>query len=234
MKFINFTVVKFSFFLIFGILASHFFPISTLSLPILLALFGAVVLLWFWTKNKVFQTVYFGIATYLCFFAVGYFSYQIRLPKFQPQHYSHFISENNPRFVQLKITENLKPNNYYQKYVATAHHIDGMPVSGKILLNISKDSTAETLLPDEVVLVYGTISEIPPPLNPHQFDYSKYLKTIGIYGEMRIPAQNILTAVQGTRTLKGTAENLRGTIVQKLTATNLETQERGILQALIL
>lgn len=234
MKFINFTIVKFSIFLVMGILTSHFFPIATPTFIFLLGLLIAVFILWFWARKQLFQMVYFGIATYLCFFAIGYFSYQIRLPQFQPQHYSHFISENNPQFIQLKITQILQPNNYYQKYIANVQNIDERPVSGQILLNISKDSVAETLIPDEVLLVYGTISEMPAPLNPHQFDYSKYMKSLGVYGELQTSTRNVISSAHGAPTLKGTAENMRSFIVQKLEATNLETQERGILQALIL
>src|SRR5690606_35662187 len=147
-KFINFTVVKFSVFLVLGILASHFFPVSILLFNIVLFLFGAVILLWLWARNQLFQTIYFGIATYLCIFAMGYFSYQIRLPRFQPNHYSEFISENSSDVIQLKIIQNSKPDKFNFKYFAKIQSVNGKSSSGKILLNVSKGSMPKTFSSD--------------------------------------------------------------------------------------
>jgi len=234
MKFINFAVVKFSVFLVLGILAAHFFPTSTFLFKHLLALLFGVIVLWFRAQKQFIQSVYFGIATYLCFFTIGYFSYQIRLPQFQQHHYSHHTSENKAELLQLKITGNLKPDKFNLKYFAEVNAINGTSAQGKILLNVSKDSIKRLFSVDETLLVYASISEIPKPLNPHQFDYSKYMKSLGVYGQLRISGKEIIKTGKGTKTLLGTAQNLRTGIVGKLQKTKLNIDERAIIQALVL
>lgn len=234
MKFINFAVVRFSVFLVLGILSAHFFPVPTLLLPFLLALLIIVFGLWVWARKQLVQTVYFGIASYLCFFAIGYFTYQIRLPYFQPKHYSHYSVKNKAELLQLKITQTLKPDAYNHKYFASVHAVDGAPSKGKILLNIAKDSVPTTFAPDQVLMVYSAIEEIPKPLNPHQFDYASYMKTQGVFGQVRISRSAVLKTQVGSTTLRGLAQNLRAKIVAKLQKTNLKTDERAIIQALVL
>lgn len=234
MKFINFAVVRFSAFLGLGILIAHFFPTTTFLLKYLLALLFGVAVLWLWARKQLIQNVYFGIAAYLCFFTIGYFNYQIRLQQFQPHHYSHYTSENKAELLQLKIKQNLKPDNFSLKYFAEVNAINGVPAHGKVLLNVSKDSIKESFSADEILLVYGIISEIPKPLNPYQFDYSKYMKSLGVYGQLRVSEKEILKTSIGTQTLMGIAQNFRTEIVEKLQKTKLKKDERAIIQALVL
>lgn len=234
MKFINFTIVKFSFFLVLGILSAYFLPISIFLLKYVLALVFFQTILWFWARNQFIQTVYYGITTYICFFAIGYLSYQIRLPQVQSNHYSHFISAETPEIFQLKITQSLKPDKFNFKYFADVIAIKGVPSEGKLLLNVSKDSVNKTFSSDEILLVYAPIAEIPKSLNPHQFDYSEYLKSLEIYGQLLISEKEILKTATGSKTILGIAQNFRSTIVEKLQKTKLKTDERAIIQALVL
>ena len=101
-------------------------------------------------------------------------------------------------------------------------------------MNISKDSLSKTFSSDEILLVYTSISEIPEPLNPHQFDYSKYMESLGVYDQFHISEKDILKTKKGKPTLFGMAQNFRSQIVAKLQNTKLKTDERAIIQALVL
>ncbi|WP_164905198.1 ComEC/Rec2 family competence protein [Aequorivita ciconiae] len=186
------------------------------------------------SRKQLIQQIYFGSATYLCFFAVGYFSYQLRLPQFRPNHFTYFVAEDAPKIIQIKIFQTLKPDNYNYKYFANVQAINEIPVSGNIVLVMAKDSLHPEFKPDEVLLVYGSISTIPQPLNPHQFDYSKYMKSQGVYGQIRVSEKQVLKAMSSRSTIFGTAQNLRTGIVEKLKESKLKTDERAIVQALIL
>lgn len=234
MKFINFAIVKLSVFLVAGILAAHFFPVSFIFLKIIIALFLILLVTWIVARKQLIQQVFFGIVTYLCFFAIGYFSYQIRLPQFQSKHYSHITTEDTAELLQIKIIQSLKPDKFNLKYIADVQAINEKKVFGKILFSVTKDSLSETLLPDTVLLVYGSILEIPKPLNPYQFDYSKYMQSLGVYSQLRISKGRILKSFVGRTTLEGKAERLRVKILKKLQQTKLKTNERAIIQALIL
>lgn len=234
MKFINFAVVKFSVFLLFGILAAHYSPIPFLALKLLILVLCLTGILWFVARNQLFQQPYFGISAYLCFFLIGYFSYQIRLPEFQPKHYSHFVTDDESQLLQIKIIQSLKPDKYNQKYFANVSAINGTPTTGEVLVNVSKDSLFNTFPSDEILVVYTSVSEVPKPLNPHQFDYSQYLKSQGVYGQLRISDREVIHIWTGRKTIFGTAQNMRSEIVKKLEAAKLKRDERAIIQALIL
>ncbi|MEM0518307.1 ComEC/Rec2 family competence protein [Aequorivita flava] len=235
MKFINFAVVKFSACIVMGILAAHFFPTTTISAYLVLPLLFGVLILWFYNRKQLIETTYFGIAAYLCFFAIGYYNYQVRLPHFQTEHFSHIINANDDfKIIQLKITEVLKPDTYNTKYFSTVNAIQGEAATGKILLQISKDSSNTSFSVDDILLVYGAISKIPEPLNPHQFDYSEYMKSLSVYGQIKISEKEIVHTTTGRKTLFGIAQNFRSTIVSKLQKTELQSNERAIIQALVL
>src|SRR5690554_260602 len=234
MKFVNFAVVKFSTFLVAGILLSHFSPIPFSSLPLVIAFLIICILLWLVARRQLIPTIYFGIATYLCFFSIGYLGYQLHLPRFQPKHYSHYISSETTDLVQVKIIQSLKPDQFNHKYLGMIKAVNDIPTHGKILLHIAKDTFNNIFPSDENLLVYATISEIPQPLNPHQFNYSSYMKSLGVFGQMRISEQEIVSSKKGRLTFLGTAQNLRAEVVRKLGKTKLKTNERAIIQALVL
>src|SRR5690554_3603466 len=234
MRFVNFAIVKFSFFLVLGILTAHYLPISFLILTPLVVVLSLVFVFWLLARQQLIQQVYLGIAAYLCFFAIGIFSYQIRLPDFQPNHFSKIILDNSPKILQIKITQTLKPDRFNHKYFAEVNAINGIATSGKVLINIAKDSLLKPLVPDNVILTYTTVSEISKPQNPHQFDYSNYMKLQGVYGQLRISSNEILKVSKDSKTIFGIAQNLRAEIIRKLERSKLEPDERAIIQALVL
>lgn len=234
MKFVNFAVVRFSVFFTLGILGSHFCPLPYLFLPVAIVLFIACFMFWLVARQQLIPTLYFGMVTFLCFFSMGYLAYQFHMPSFQPKHYSHFITLEKAEMIEIKIIQHLKPDKFNQKYLGRVKAVNDIPVGGKILLHIAKDSSNRFFPSDENLLIYAPISEIPPPLNPHQFKYSDYMKSLGVYGQMRIKELDIVTSQRGRKTILGAAQNLRASIVDRLAQTNLKTEERAITQALIL
>lgn len=234
MKFINFAVVKFSLFLVLGILTAHFFPIPFLSFPILIILFFILIILGLRARKQLIQDVSFGIMAYLCFYMVGIFCYQMQMPEFQPRHYYHSHLNDSHHLIQIKITQSLKPDKFNRKYFGNISSIDGQLKKGKILLNILLDSSSTTLFPDENILIYSSISKIPKPQNPHQFDYSRYMEFQGVYGQFLISEGDIIAKADGRKSIFGTAQNIRSGIIGKLQKSNITRDELAILQALIL
>lgn len=235
MKFINSPVVFFSVLVALGIAVAYLLP--TPSIPFVSIILGLLLLLsfsWLFSRNQLYQNVFFGSIAYLCFFAIGYFNYQIRLPNFQPKHYSQKKSEEKVALLQLKITEVLKPDSYNDKYISEVKAVDGTTTSGKILVSIQKDSLSEALTIDDLLVISSNLKRISKPLNPHQFDYSKYMKTLDVYDQTRISMMQIHSTTQGRSSLRGRAERFRNFLLNKLQKTSLEKDERAILQALVL
>lgn len=235
MKFINYTVVKLSIFLTLGIIVAHYFLFSpSVIFFIAIGSFALLLVSWITSKRQFQPSVFFGISAFCCFFCMGAINYSLRLPEFQPNHYSKTIVVNAPQTLQLKIKEVLKPDLFNQKYIAEVAVLDGKKTSGRVLLNVQKDSSNVRITIDDILLVFSEVVEVPKPLNPNQFNYSNYLKTLGIHHQLRVASGEIITSLSGTRTLRGLAEAFRSQLIEKLQKTTLKTDERAIVQALVL
>ena len=231
MKFINFSIVKFSFFLTAGILVARFkffIDFRYLLVP------SFVLLLVFWTnsRKRIPQKIFFGIITYSCFLFLGATLYQYQTPSFQHQHYSKKISTNN--LLQLKVKEVLKKDSYQFKYIVEVISNHNERSSGKLLLNVKRNSTTTMYAIDNLLIVNSKIEKIPSPLNPHQFDYARYMKNIGVHHQVNITNVEILKKSGGLATLRGQANKLRRFLISKLKQNNLSPNELAIIQALVL
>jgi competence protein ComEC len=233
MKFVNFAIVRFSGFLVAGILVAHYFPITIFISEFLIASLIGACLLWYLARHQLIQNIYFGTVVYLCFFTIGYLSYQAREPNFQPKHYLNSASPEN-HLIELKIRESIKPDPFNTRYFADVQAIDGKSSKGKILVSISNNNEVKSYLSDEILLVYTPILEIPKSLNPHQFDYANYLKNLEVYGQIRISHKDILLSKIGSKTVFGQAQNFRAQAINKLKMTEISPDERAIIQALVL
>ncbi|MFT5077945.1 MAG: competence protein ComEC [Planctomycetota bacterium] len=235
MKFINYPIIKFSFCLTLGILFAHYFgDYFKAPLYVLLILLANIAILWLIARKKLFQNAVFGIATYLTFISIGYINYQNRLPENTTSHYLHVTAIDSPHFLELKITKELKPDIYNHKYIATLQRLDGKSVKGDLLLIIKKDAVVQALQLDDLVLINKEIKSIRAPQNPHQFDYAAYMRTLGIYGQIRILPSEIIMCKKGTTTITGYAEGIRSHIIAKLKQSPIGDEERAIVQALLL
>ena len=234
MKFINFSVIKFAFFLTAGIIIAHFYP-NILYFYLAISLYIGLLIIWFISKDHLFQTIYFGIVTYACFFFLGAVTYQINLPEFQKYDYyqtdSIGIKEN---ILQLKVKEVLKSDTYNAKYIAEIIAINNNYFNGKILLNIKRDSFEKILNIDDLLLISSKIKKIYSPLNPHQFDFSMYMKSQGIHNQIHSSYQSMLNQSKGKFTLRGQASKIRNHLIKKLKESALTSNEIAIVQALIL
>tara|TARA_R100000306_G_scaffold15474_1_gene19924 strand:+ start:6619 stop:8655 length:2037 start_codon:yes stop_codon:yes gene_type:complete len=237
MRFINFAIVKFSISLTLGILSAYFFPTDTFTLPFVLFSLILLFIVWLIERERLQKSIYYGLITYLIFFGIGFASYQLQLPTFQDEHYSHILSENDTSetpLLTLKITEVLKPDRFNHKYIAECISVNKIEASGKILLNIQKDSILKEYTIDDVLLISEKVITIPEPLNPYQFDYSAYMKKLGVYYQIRTEPRAILAFEKGSKTIRGTAENIRSHLIAKLKESKITDNERSIIQALVL
>jgi competence protein ComEC len=235
MKIINFAVVKFSLLFALGIIISHYTSIlQPYILQIISVSFLLLFISWYIARKRLFQNIVFGIVVYICFIVLGYFSYQIRLPSYQSKHYTHFTTEDTSETFQLTIKEILKPTNYTTKYIAEVNLVGKTNTTGKVLINLKKDSISIPLAIDQVLLVRSRNSSINTPKNPHQFNYSKYMEILGVYGQLKFSENEIIKIIDGKPTLRGKADKLRNFIINKLKKTAIQPDERSIIQALIL
>lgn len=235
MQLAKITIFKIAVAFIIGIIISHCFDSNLrLLLYAFSAFFLILLLAWFRSKRQVFQDAFFGIVLYVFLMCLGALIYQLHQPLNQKNHYSNFIDSAKNHFFQIQIKEVLKPDLYHEKYIVEMIAVNEKVLSGNLLLMISKDSLSSEIYVDDVLLFKNSLQTIPKPKNPHQFDYSNYMKTQGVYHQVFITHKEILLKKPGKKSLVGKAYLLREHINQKLDNYPIEAQQRSIINALIL
>ena len=232
MKLLAFIPIKLTLLLILGILIGYFFffnpvhlLIGTISLFILLS---AVFILERKTNTKLF-----GFIAAIAFISLGIYSYTSAQPQNRANHYTKITSKEDGAWT-LKINEVLKPNHYLHRYLASVTSIGDKNVSGTLLITTPKDSTNTLLQVDDEFLTFANIQLINEPLNPHQFNYKKYLEKLGVYHQVNISSRQFIKVEKPKTTLIGIAAKARNHIINKLKKENFGTDELGVIQALLL
>jgi len=235
MKFINYAIVKFSILLTLGIILASSFQTKS-QFPAYVLIFCVILLgaLWLIARKQLIQSIYFGFITYISFILIGYVSYQLRTPDLNKNHFSHVIVADQFLMLELKISEILKQDLYHKKYIAEIISIEDQQVFGKVLLYIKKDSTPASFTIDDHLVVLTKTYSIKPALNPYQFDYSRYMKYLGIYHQIKISEFEILKRNKGMPSLRGHAERIRNNIIENVRSYSNDENEFSIFLALVL
>lgn len=235
MKPLNFTLIQLTFCYVVGIVLVYFFKVDTYSLFITCGiLVVSLGIYWLLLKNKHNRKPYFACLVYVICIGFGMLVYKVQDQRLRAHHYSHFIKNKPYNALTFKVKERLKPNAYNQKYVINVLTLNGKPSSGKLLLNLSKDSLATALNVDNVVYTKTEIQQLKSPLNPYQFNYKAYLKRQQIHHQLYLKPQQVLVLPSTTQTVYGLTAKLRQTINQKLTQAGFKSEVLSIINALIL
>jgi len=235
MKLLNFTIIKFTICLVIGIALAHYINIdfyiilfSTISLIIALGIY------WLLLKSKIDRLPFFGLLTYLCIIGVGMTSYNIQNEKLQSHHYTNLSATENLNSITFKIAERLKPDNYNNKYIVSVKAFNNENASGQLLINIRKDSLTQSLAVDDVLFTASQLQHIQKPLNPHQFDYSKYLELKQVYHQLYLEQDELLQLSDSKTSIYGYADRLRTKINTKLIEAGFKDEALSIMNALLL
>jgi competence protein ComEC len=235
MKLLNFNIIKLTLFLILGIIFSHINPISIkLSLLLLGICSIGLGVSYFLQKNKLKQHSAFGILALITFFLVGVSIYSLNDDKNYKHHYTNIkISGANTVF-QVKICERLKPSSYHNKYIVELLRIDTTIVTGKLLLNISKDSLSKPFEVDAIFSGSMKIHALLKPLNPYQFDYKNYLNKKHIYGQLYVEEKDLILQEYTITSIYGYANSIRDFINNKLENYSFSKKNLAMINALLL
>ncbi|HMC01465.1 MAG TPA: ComEC/Rec2 family competence protein [Flavobacteriaceae bacterium] len=236
MKLLDFTIIKLTFCLVLGIILAFAF-----SIPLIWSLYitglTALLLLFFLllVKKQFVKPFWFGLMCYITVISVGVLTVNFHNQKNFENHYTNVWSlKNKPNVLFLKIREVLKPSNFHNKYVVNIIKIDDKETSGKILLNVAKDSSNNHLIVDDELLIKTNLFEINTPLNPNQFDYKAYLEKQYIFHQIYTEQSELFKLNSNTSTIFGIANNIRAAINEKLKKYNFKGDELAIINALLL
>jgi competence protein ComEC len=165
---------------------------------------------------------------------VGIISYAIQNEKLQPNHYTHLNISQDFNAIIFKIEERLKPDNYTTKYIVSISSFNGENTSGKLLINMQRDSLKSALSVDDLLFCSTKLQAIQNPLNPYQFDYSSYLELKQVYHQLYLKQGELRLLSDSKTTIYGFADALRTRINTKLIAAGFEKEALSIMNALLL
>ena len=140
---------------------------------------------YFLLRKKFSKNIYFGITTYLLSFAIGVSTQIFHTDFYQKNNYVHHqtIFEKN-HLITITLREKLKTTSFNDRYIALVNRIHKSERSGRIILNIRKDSLHHTFEIGNQLQIKGILYKNSAPKNPNQFDYGKYLENKQIYAQL--------------------------------------------------
>ena len=186
MKVLDFPLVRITISFVLGILTAYYWLpeiiISVFSLFVGLLLLSTFYL--FSKKNKKINS-FFGLSTYYTSFCIGIMALSIHTDSLQKSNYTHYQNAfASPHLIDITIREKLKGNTYNDRYIALINNIDNKYYTGKIILNIVKDSSKNPVIVGTHIKIKTILKSNTTPKNPNQFDYGKYLANKSIYAQI--------------------------------------------------
>ena len=231
MKTLQFPLVKITLFLVIGLLASFYTSISIIISLCFLFVSFALMLVFYSIK----KTYVFSVAIFFCSFFIGVVVQNLNDVQNEKSHYSKLIhKEFRSQIIELCVSEKLKTTTFANRHFATVNFIDGVKTSGKILLNVYKDSTTATLKVGDNIKITTNIIGHKPPNNPDQFDYGKYLTRKSVLAQIYATPSEILISTTKNKNIWFYADEFRNKIIDNLRKNNFHERELQVVNALIL
>lgn len=229
---LQFIPVQLTFFLVVGIIFGYKIDLKISSLYFLLPILLLVLGISFsQSKKAILPKLHFNFVTYLLMVFIGFYAVSIRKPINNPQHYSHFITDENKTI--LSVEEVLKEGLFNQKYYAEVKSVDGKSTNGKVLLNLPKDSLFSLQVDDKIYLK-SSFKEPNKSKNPYQFDYKQYLEKNGVYHQIFAKTPSVLKLERSETSIEGLAFEFRKKINKALEKNGFKGDELGVINALLL
>ena len=233
MKLLNFTIIKLTACLVLGILIAFF---TAIPLPIILCatvlLLLLLTLFYFSSKNSKTKTVWFGVTSFLIMVCIGVLVTDFHNEKLDKNNYINIDSAD--KLITFRIRTTLKSGNYNAKYIVDVLKVNDASVSGKALLNVSKDSLNEVLKVDNIYVTSESFQPIVSTINPYQFNYRSYLEKQYVYKQLYVRPERLFRVSENKHTIYGYADLVRETINTKLKIYDFEPDVLAIINALIL
>ncbi|MBE9586149.1 ComEC family competence protein [Mucilaginibacter sp. JRF] len=184
---------------------------------------------------KVFRYTWFGGITALTFlFVAGILitGNSIEIDKFD--HFSKTKAEN---LLVKVITEPVNKNGntrFTAKISQAVNNNNLLIVNGKLQINLSEQA-AKNINYGDVLLMPATYKPVSPPLNPAEFNYSKYLAHKNIYHQAYLsPGQFSVVKTNTGNSLMAYAQQLRKRLVDKFKLVITDPDAAAVASTLIL
>ncbi|MBL0735839.1 ComEC family competence protein [Flavobacterium sp. GN10] len=236
MKVLDFPLVKITIAFTLGIVASYYlrFSVSTITFSVL-SCFIAFCIAFFWHLKYNKKSILLGALSYFLSFCIGAFTIISHTEKLQKDNYTHFKSAfEKKQSLTLILREKLKSNDYSDRYIGLIKTISAKAYSGKVIVNVQKDSTQNRLIIGNSIKLETVLQQNKPNKNPNQFDYSRYLADKQIYAQIYCQKKEILVSKTIQKDIWYYCAKLHSRIISNLEKSKFNKAEMNVALALIL
>lgn len=235
MKVLDFPLTKITIWFLFGILFCYYCkPSLDIAISVFIVAIIVFTILYFLIKRNKRFTTFFGINTYFISFVIGILTLLLHTNSLQKSNYIHCKKAfETPQIITFTLREKLKSNAYNDRFIAIINNIDGGNYSGKIIVNIQKDSL-KNLIIGNVIKVKTVLQQNSSNKNPNQFDYGKYLADKQIYAQIYTNKTEIVINKNPKKDIWYYSGRLHSRIVRNLEKANFNKEEMNVALALIL
>ncbi len=236
MKVLDFPLVKITIAFTLGIIASYYLHCSIATITFSLSLsFIAFCIAFFWNLKRNKRSILFEISAGALAFCIGNFTLLSHTESLQKNHYTHCKSAfESKQTVTLILREKLKSNDYSDRYMGLIKTISGKSYSGKVIVNVQKDSTNNCLIIGNRIQLKTALQQNKPNKNPNQFDYSRYLADKQIYAQIYCQKREILVSKTVQKDIWYYCAKLHSRIIRNLEKSKFNHAEMNVALALIL
>ena len=219
-----------------GILMTHYFnPAIPFVFGMLFMSVCIFVICYLLSKRNQVFVLLFGLATSFLAFNIGISTQIIHTDSFQPTNYSnHKENFEKPHLITVSIREKLRSSDYNDRYIGFVNQVDHSMQTGKILLNIQKDSLNHFFEIGTHLQIREKLYRNSPAKNPNQFDYGKYLESKQIYAQIYADASEIKIGSIRDKNVWYYTSKLRTRIIRNLEKSKFNKTELDVAIALIL
>lgn len=236
MKVLQFPLARITFGFVLGIIAAFYLkPNPQTVFFLLLISFLALGITYFLSRKNVILPLYFGLTTCLLSFFIGVTTQITHNDFFQKSNYVHYSDIfKKPHLLSVTLREKLKSSNFNDRYIAIVNRVDHLESSGRVILNVRKDSLNHQFEIGTIIRTRTTLHENSPPNSPNQFDYSKYLENKQIFAQLYTEAEEISINTKMEKNIWYYTSKLRSKIIHNLEKSNFNKTELNVAIALIL
>ena len=148
-------------------------------------------------------------------------------------HYSRQVDSKEQSLI-FEVRAQLKPTTFQNKYVVQLKLADGKAATGKLLFNVSKDSTQQLLKVGQHLANTSIIQDVPRPKSPYQFDYGAYLNKQHIYGQIHARPDELLSLAKKGNDIVVWAARFRESVQESLQKQPFNERQLSVIKALLL
>jgi len=236
MKVLDFPLVKITIAFLLGIITVYYINCS-ITLATIILLFSSILFCFSYLWNLKYRrnNFSFGISSYCLAFSIGIFTLLSHTENLQKTNYTHSESAfKKKQTITLILREKLKSNDYADRYIGLIKSISGKNFSGKIIVNVQKDSIKSPLIIGNTIKIETVLQRNQSSKNPNQFDYSKYLADKQIYAQIYCQKREISVSKTIQKDIWYYCAKLHSRIILNLEKSKFNKEEMNVALALIL